>query len=135
MDGLIDAAASAASPDYVMAHARLGQQILVSHVDVAGPCLGHHLVCLLGRELVEARTTALTKAAVIQSEHVDSGCGEAFSEAGPHLALLVALMEEQDSGTWFRSSEIRRFQSGTIGRSQAYGPHRRHRICCTGQHK
>src|SRR5260370_5154583 len=106
LDGIVDSATRSAHADHVMLHARLRHQILKSLVYIARPLLGHHLRRLLWSQLVESVAPALTKAPVIQGEHVDSRRSKLPGEAIPDLALAVSLMQHKKPLHSLASGEI-----------------------------
>src|SRR6266446_10437610 len=95
LNGLVDAAPSASRTNNATSHTRLRHQILERGVDVAGPFLREDSCKLVLRKIFVRSSAALSVAAIIQREHVDSGSRQPPSQLIPILPLLIALVQQQ----------------------------------------
>src|SRR5580658_499677 len=101
LNGVFNAATGSAGADAFAIYTGLREKILERDVDIARPRLGLDFVLLLRRQLVVRSAAALPEAAIVERKNADSGGGETFAERVPQFALLIALVEQQDSRAWF----------------------------------
>src|SRR5262249_23390264 len=62
-----------------------------------------------------AWSAAFSKSAIVERQHVDSRRGQPRREVLPVLALLIALVQQQDSRPRLTRCEIGRFQFYPVG--------------------
>src|SRR5215510_9358243 len=94
---IVDSTTRSAHSNHTSIHSGLCNQVGICSVDVRGHFLEHrsHLV---GGQIRERLAFALSKAAIVESEHIDP-CGRKLpSQSIPNLALAVALVQQQNTG-------------------------------------
>ena len=114
LDGVVNAATGSAHSDHVSLDAWLGDQILKSRVNVAGPLISLYCLIFLRRQLVESRAVAIAEAAQIEGKHVNPGDRQFAAEIVPDLPLPVALVQEQNPGSSLGRCEVGRLQDGAV---------------------
>ena len=67
---IVNTAARASNPNPLAGYLRLGQQILESDFDIAGPSFGLNLALFLWRQLVVRNATALSETAIVERKNV-----------------------------------------------------------------
>src|SRR5579872_871307 len=94
IDGIADAAASAAESDSCSIDAGLGNQKLIGCLKVIRPLL-IQLLPDLRRPSLEARASTLTKAAVINGERIDSGFTQPKGDRFPRFPSRIAHVQQK----------------------------------------
>ena len=80
-------------------HARLPQQVCKRRVGVAGPFLSDRLLLFL-EVVLEPVAFAFAEAAVVEREGMNADATQLTADGIPCLAIAVAHVEEQDTGSW-----------------------------------
>src|SRR5580704_10002956 len=114
-DCIVHAATGAPDSDSPGSYSGLGQQILEGNVDIARPSLRLDFALFFLRQLIVRNAAALAETTIIDCEGVYPQRSEALAKHIPQLALLVALVQQQDSRSRFSRRKIRSFQQDPIG--------------------
>src|SRR5262249_31751188 len=134
LDGIVHTTASAAHANLIGLYLRPRLQVLEGQVDISGPLL--HFFRRLdwsGPDRAVGLIATVAIAAEVHGHDIDSGRGKLLGQAVPDLAVMVALVQEQDSGSWFPGGEVGYFDLDAVCRGQVEHLRGCRFFCCPTQ--